>query len=227
MWTASIVRSDISYRGDFVNPLFSLLGTGGQLFSALHNRLKRFDVRLSDFKIDQTSPSPVDLTVSCSLLSYNGSLRLRLDRCELDFFNAQQLTRDAVTNIFTEGLSGLVDAQPDVQFLQHTVNVGFHGRLHDVSPDHFLANYILSQKSNLGPYLGGGVVFYYGSNNKERIGSSIIVERSFLVEAGLYFRFSLVLNGSAVTIREIPSAFDSFFNTALSEIGVEIEGTSS
>lgn len=217
---ASVVRSDINYRGDFVRPLFSLLGTGGQLFSALHDRLKRFDVRYSDFKIDQ--PSLADLTMSCSLLSHNGIFRIRLDRCELDFFNAQQLSREVIINIFMEGLSGLVDAQSDAQFLQHTVNVSFHSRLRDISADQFLSRYLVTQKSTLGPYLGGGVVFYYGSTH-ERVGSSIIVERSFLADDGVYFRFSLFLNGSAVTIRDVPGAFESSFNTALADIGIELE----
>ena len=76
-------QADLAYYAVLEPPPFALGGHWVELQSAMYTHLRRFNVRLSDIKVESTTANPGDLSIACWMDKYVALARYRLDRVEV------------------------------------------------------------------------------------------------------------------------------------------------
>ena len=89
------LRGEIFLRAVFAQPAFALweLNRLAELYQIIFASLSSHGLQLSDMKMEQGAGSLGDVQFSCFLKSFNGAVRLRLDRVEIQSFDDLRVTQ--------------------------------------------------------------------------------------------------------------------------------------
>jgi hypothetical protein len=201
-------------QAHFQTPVFELFqdfpAFSRQLFGALG---PHYNLRLTNMRLEAGAVSlgEVFLRLSWPALA---EVRIFLDRVEIESSYLQFLrfeSRDLVADV----LNAVAEYVPNTKFRAYSVTQDAHGHLIGQSRQEFLARFAPSIPEGLGPPLGAGMVFYFGTE-ANHLASSVTLDFSRVVEGGVFVQSVVLYDASRVLIGDIQgearSDFELFFN---------------
>ncbi|HEX6902761.1 MAG TPA: hypothetical protein VF789_23810 [Thermoanaerobaculia bacterium] len=205
-------------QAQFLAPVFNLFqdlpSFSRQIFSALG---PHYGLRLTDLRFETGSGSLGDVCLRLSWPSL-AEARIFLDRVELDSSYLQFLgfeNRDLVADV----LSTIAEYVGDVKFRAYSVTQEAHGALVGQSRKDFFAQFVSVVPEGLGPALGAGLAFYFGSED-ERLASSVTLDFSRTVDGGVFVQYVTLYDASKMPPRKIQESARSEFKTICGRIGL-------
>lgn len=154
-------QTDLAYHAVLEPPPFALGGHWVELQSAMYTHLRRFNVRLSDIKVESTTANPGDLSIASWIDKYVALARYRLDRVEILSSNPRLPANTAlVKDIVVQTMEVLRSVSPDTSVTVHSVNATIHGTLPgqcEVAAR--IASYVTKRPNGLPPLTPSGVSF--------------------------------------------------------------------
>jgi len=218
--TFKAARSDITIHSEFSQPAFTLLSDALGLQKRLFEALSRYGVQLTHIRWDQGAGSLGDINLLCYLFNFAVTLRVRLERVEVQCFDWSRVDNRSFTDAISTALILLGNPETGPRFKTHTVAIGFHGLLENVSAKDFVAKFVFQRTENLGAHVGSGIVFYYGAQDS-RLSSAVTFDLSAVVKDGLFLRVQSVWDAQKVSAQELPTAVTNHLSTVLTNFGVQ------
>ncbi len=215
-------QTDLAYYAVLEPPPFALGGRWVELQSAIYAHLRRFELRLSDIKLESTTANPGDLSIACWMDNYGALARYRLDRVEVRSSNPRLAANTAlVKDMVVQAMGVLRSVCPDISITAHSVNAAIHGTLRGQSEVATrIASYVTNRPDGLPPLTPSGVSFICEFPSDQGQGS-IIFEQSALVPGGAFVRVVSEHVGS-ISEGEALDRATGFFQAATARLGLEV-----
>jgi hypothetical protein len=216
----------LSAQADFARPPLELLSQPGtqRLAEELLARLgPPHGLRIGQMKINNSDGDLGRAHLSCSLFEFNAALRIGLERLELESYYVERIGREALLRVMPDAASAMIALTGKNPFSTWTVDLGLHGLLPDTTPKDFTGRFFASAPQAPGALMGSGCTFYYGQS-EEQLLSIITIDRSALVEGGLFFRKRTTWAASILSIDALPERAGSEVDKALAGLGLGLVG---
>jgi hypothetical protein len=213
---------DMGYHAIVEPPAFDLGARWVDLQSAIYSRLKPFNLRLPDIKIESSSSNPADISIVCWVLSYAALVRFRLDKVEF-WSNSTRLAANSAlaTDVAEQAVEILHIASPEARVASHSLTVALHGEPQGKTPDDFITDFLRATPPGTPELRPSGVSFAGELPTKNGAGS-IVLERSAQVSEGVFLRISSEHAGS-LTTREALGQGIEFIQESLKRLGFEAD----
>lgn len=216
------VKSSVQYQGQFAELAFDTLASPVRLYKHLLKDLGKYGASAKDLKFDAVEISEANLT--CLLVDLNGIVRIWLDRLEVTFYDLGLVGEDAANQILLGTYEALLDVESPVKIKSHVVKIETHAQLANVSYDTLVSNYINFPPS-LGDKVSGGLALYLGDDpEKGERGATVMVDRSLVVDGGIYIHAAVEFDASLIPIESIRQKFSEFHKRSLDHLGLVLEG---
>lgn len=215
-------QTDLAYYAALESPAFALGGRWVELQSAIHAHLRRFQLRLSDIKVESPTANPGDLSIVCWMFNYGAVARYRLDRVEV-WSNNPRLAADTglVKDMVVQTMDVLRSVSPDSRVTVHSVNATIHGAFPgqgEVAAR--VASYVTKRPDGPPLLTPSGVSFLSEFPSGQGQGS-IILEQSTLVPGGAFLRVMSEHVGSLSESEALDRATE-FFQAATGRLGLDV-----
>jgi hypothetical protein len=214
-----VSRSDLTHQADFVEPAFALFADPIGLIRRLSAKLRPYGVQFTHIRWDQGGGSVGDLNLLCWLFNFAATIRIRLDKVEIQCLDLNRVNFQHLTAAAIDSLS-LLDSECGVKFRTHSLALGFHGMLENVNRRDFIAKFVSRGPETLGPNAGQGIVFYYAAQDK-RLSSAVTLDLSALVPDALFMRVVSVWDGQKVATKELTTVAADYLQTVLASFGLD------
>jgi len=213
---------DLFLQATFAEPAFSIFRDLPALYQKLYTTLSRHGLKLADIKTERGDGSLGELCVTCSLFDFSTTIRVRLDRVEIQCVDTARVTNKqfeeaalSVLQIFDQ-----TAAQTSYQAFIFAINI--HGTIADTSPREFLSKFVANAPSSLGSPLGAGAVFYFGADDG-RLTSSITVDLSARQAEGVFLRVHTVWDAAKLSPVELSERIPKHFNLVLDQLNLSLD----
>lgn len=214
-----IRQERFSLQAHFLGPVFDLFkdvpSLSRHLFAALS---PYYNLHLTDIKLEASGGSLGEIHLRLSWPSL-AEARLFLDKVEVTSDYLQLLRfqkRDLVADVVGE--VGAYVQEPG--FRAYSVTQQIHGILTGVTRSEFLSRFVGSMPEGLGPPLGSGVVFYFGSE-AEKLATSVTVDFSRVIDGGIFVQSVVLYDASKTALVDLQSVSRQQFRTLLDLFGLE------
>jgi hypothetical protein len=213
-------REQFSLQAHFASPVFDLFKDFPSLVNHLFRTLGSYSLRLGDVRLDSSGESlgEVNLRLSWSEL---GTARLFLDRVELAASYTPFLGWED-GSLIPDLLGCVADYSAAISYRGFAVTQEMHGVL-SIPPMEFLRRFASAPPQSLGPPLGSGTVFYFGSSG-DRLGGSVALDLSRLVEGGLFLKLIVIYDATQTQAADLLRISRSQLTSLASEIGLDLGG---
>ncbi len=220
MITLTVNRNQIDYVGIFERPAFSLV-SNVRVLEGLYEIFSKFQVALSDFRLDATSAVPTENSVSIFLKSL-GQYKLRFDRVEWAVINFVDEDFPRLPEVLMRGEEWLHSVEANVTFKTHTFVYGAHCLLSNGTAKDFLLGLPVKFNFRFGESLGNGLVFNW---HDARVGGrfNLIIDHSLSVKDGIFIQLAYVGESDRVDYPQILSIGQQSLNEVLGQIGLQFE----
>lgn len=220
MITLTINRNQIDYIGTFERPAFSLVGNSNVL-EGLFDTFSKFQVPLSDFRLDTAAAVPTDNGINIFLKSL-GLYRLRFDRVEWTVTDFLDVDFSRLPDVLTQGATWLRSVETNFSFKTHTFVYSAHCRLSEGTAKDFLLNFPDKIAFNLGESLGNGLIFNW---HDARIGGrfNLIIDHSLSVKDGLFIQLAGIVEGDSLDYPQVINLGQGALNEILGKLGLQFE----
>lgn len=158
-----VQRANLSIQVKFGKQFWPLFHNIPSLYSALLERLGSFGVTPQSIKSEVGDGSLGAYNVNFWLLGFRALVRIRLEQMEVEFNAITQQDVDPFEKAFVELLAALAQASPEVGVSSYTIDIGLHGDVGGIEPKEYLSRFLRAIPSGAGPFIGCGVVFYFGA----------------------------------------------------------------
>jgi hypothetical protein len=213
---------DLFLQATFAEPAFSIFRDIPALYQKLYMTLNRHGLKLADIKTERDDGSLADLCVTCSLFDFSTTVRVRLDRVEVQCVDTTRVTNKqfeeaalSVLQVFNEPA-----ARASYQAFIFAINV--HGTIADSSPKEFLSRFVANTPSSLGPPLGAGAVFYFGADDG-RLTSSITVDLSARQAEAVFLRVHTVWDATKLSPADLSERIPKHFDLVLEQLNLSLD----
>lgn len=189
-------QCELTYEGSFVKPAFSLIDTPGKLSELLLNALDTFGCTGEDLIFADDEPGVRGVT--CVLDELDARVTVRGDRIDLYCEDFAFATRESVAAVLENLWSKLKTLNAGAVPRTHSFLFEMNTELCGPSYQELL-NRMARPPDSLPPRTESGVVYYLpGESDKGYAESSLVLNRSAIVENGLQVSATLVYDGHAV-----------------------------
>jgi hypothetical protein len=216
-----VTKGDLLFEAAFPKPDFALFRDTATLLDRLYLRLEPYGLKLTDIRIERGAGNIGDQHVLLYLFSYWMTVRVRVDRIEV---NCSDLPQDLVEKFkaaIIDVLRAVADCKPNVQFRTFALIIGLHGKLEGQQAREYLARFAADAPKNLGPATGSGAVFYFGVEDA-RLFATITTDLSAVVQDGLFVRIHGAWDASRVAADAFADIGDAFVRRALDSLGLQL-----
>jgi hypothetical protein len=211
-------RGDLFFQATFSKPMFALWRSPDQLFELLFRTLSKHGLQLHDLKWAQ-STSVGDAQLNFHLFSYAAVVRIRVDRVEIEVFNALAVNDEQLQDATTGLVNALRGHNAEVSPVAYIVAMGYHGTLANGSPKDFARALTAAAPEAGGPSTGAGAVFYYGPSD-DRVSSAVTIDRSAVLPEALFFRVQMVWDASRIEIGTLATRSRQYAERAFEAFGL-------
>lgn len=220
MINLTINRNQIEYVGVFERPVFALVNNV-RVLEGLYEVFSKFQVALSDFRLDTTAAIPTENSISIFLKSL-GQYKLRFDRVEWAVINFVEEDFTRLAEVLMSGEKWLRSVETNLSFKTHTFVYGAHCLLSDGTAKDFLLSLPVKVDFRLGESLGNGLVFNW---HDVRVGGkfNLIIDHSLSVKDGIFIQLAYVGESDRVDYPQILSIGQQSLNEILGQIGLQFE----
>ena len=223
--TAPIVfdvrRSDLSIQVNFRSHFWSLFHNIPNLYSALLRGLGEFGVTPSTIKSDVADGSLGAYNVNFWMFGFRALVRIRLEQVEIQFNNITQSDVEQMERAFVRLLEALAASNAEFALSSYAVDIGLHGELSGVESKDYLATFVARSPRLPGPYIGSGVVFYFGEDGAATL-RTVTADLSGLLPGKLYVRVYCVYK-ETLDPKGLRAAVEEQMTAAFSSIGLRRE----
>lgn len=216
-----VAQGSLSYEGVFSRPAFGLIGSLPSLLDRVYTRMEKFGLRASDLRLEAPTQSLAEACVSWTLAAISAVARIRTIKVEVSFLDLKRIGGDQASAIISESAEAVRDLLPDFAVRSHSINLAVHGLLEGIAFEDFMQLHTTKAPTGLGPGLGCGVVYYFGPE-AGRDGSSFVIDKSFVVSGGLFFRANVIIDGTRVAMNQIELPVSNYIKLGLEKLDLEL-----
>lgn len=216
-------QGDLIFQSDFAEPAFGLFRDSWLFYGRLYSRLSTHGLRLADMKPERGNGSLGDFHLACSFVNFAVTVRVRLDRAEVQCLDVTRVDAKSLNGIAIGTLETIKGHIPNLAFRSHTLAVGLHGQLEGVPTREFLSGFVKGSLKDLGPSLGSGIVFYHGAQADQTL-SAVTLDQSGIIAGGLFIRIHVVWDGGAVTPDALPTVAEKHVRGVFAQLGLTLNG---
>jgi hypothetical protein len=216
-------QGDLFFQSDFAEPAFGLFRDSWPFYGRLYSRLSSHGLRLMDMKPERGSGSLGDAHLACSFLNFAVTIRIRLDRVEIQCLDVTRIDAKNRNGITIGTLQTLKEHVPNLAFKSHTLAIGLHGQLDRVATNEFLSTFVQGSLKDLGPSLGSGLVFYHGAQAEQML-SAVTLDQSGVISGGLFIRIHVVWDGRALALDALPEVSEKHVRGIFTQLGLTLNG---
>ncbi len=218
MINLTINRNQIEYVGTFERPAFALVNNV-RVLEGLYENFSKFQVALSDFRLDTTAAIPTENSISIFLKSL-GQYKLRFDRVEWAVNNYVDEDFPRLPEVLMSGEEWLRSVETNLSFKTHTFVYGAHCLLSEGTAKDFLLS--LPVNFHFGESLGNGLVFNW---HDATVGGrfNLIIDHSLSVKDGIFIQFAYVGENERIDYPQILGIGQQSLNEILGQIGLQFE----
>jgi hypothetical protein len=182
-------------------------------------------LRLHDLKLETGDGSVGDVNLRCSLFGLRTTVRIFLDRIEVD-----SAPPDGGSQRHFEVVEDTVELvsehSSNVAIRTYESTMGAHGTLSDGSVEEYLAELLATTPKSFGPLVGAGAAYYYGSIASQHA-ASLTIDLSQLVENGVFIQAKAIYDAQQMGAGALAGAARLFLNSAQKELSLvpaDLEG---
>lgn len=217
-----ISRSEGDLQIRFSSRLWTLFHDIPLLYDALLESFASEGLTASDLRAEAGDGSLGGFHVAFWLLGVKANVRIRVDNV---MFSLSDLRVDRVRVIqnLQALITALQKATPGLTFAGHTASYGCHGFVENSSTKDFLARFFAVPPTTpeTGPFLGSGLALYYGAVGN-CITSSLTLDRSSLVQDGLFFKVVAIFDGQINDAAALVSTAEKHVISLGAAVGLQI-----
>lgn len=204
------------FQAEFSRPAFDLLAQNLQrLLEQLVSHLAGpYGVGVGEFKVDQADGSVGRGHVSCPLLEFAATLRVFVERVEVESFYLERIGLERFRALAADAARAMAAVRGSEPFKTYTLDLGLHGRLLDVAPKEFLGRFLALRPQHRGPLMGSGCTLYFGQAD-EQLSASITADMSGPVKDGLFVRSRASWDASKLAADAVPELATEELKVAL------------
>lgn len=211
-------RERFGLQAHFLTPVFDLFQDPPALSRHLFGDLgPHYNLRLTNMRLEAGAGSLGEVVLRLSWPDLV-EVRIFLDRVEIDSSYLQFLrfeNRDLVADVLT----AVAEYVRDTIFRAYSVTQEVHGSLIGRSRQEFLARFTPSIPEGLGPSLGAGMVFYFGTESNH-LASSVTLDFSREVEGGVFVQSVVLYDASRVLAGDLQTEARSEFEFLFNQLGL-------
>lgn len=212
-----VQRSDLTIQINFGKHFWPLFHNIPSFYSALLDRLGEFGVVPNSIRTDVADGSLGAYNVNFWMFNFRASVRIRLERLELQFNNILQSDLDELERVFVRLTEALAASFEGFEVASYAVDLGLHGQPLGVEPKTYLARFISNVPEGVGPHFGSGVVFYFGEEGQAPL-RTITADLSGPLPGKVYVRLYSVLTGT--TAHALRGAIEEHMTIGLRSLGL-------
>jgi hypothetical protein len=220
MINLTINRNQIEYVGVFERPVFALVNNV-RVLEGLYEVFSRFQVALSDFRLENSSTIPTENSINIFLKSL-GHYKLRFDRVEWVVSNFDDDDFNRLPEVLMSGEEWLRSVETNLSFKTHTFVYGAHCHLSKGTAKDFLLSLPVKVDFSLKENLGSGLVFNW---HDARISGkfNLIIDHSLSVKDGIFIQLAYFGENEGIDYPQILSIGQQSLNEVLAQIGLQFE----
>lgn len=209
-------QTSAAFRAHYARPVFDLLQDLTGLCDRIYARFSRFGLRLHDLKLETGDGSVGDVNLRCFLFGFRTTARIFLDRIEVN-----SAPPDGGSQKHFEVVEDIVELvsehSSNVVIRTYESTMGAHGALSNVSVEEYLARLLATTPKNLGPLVGAGAAYYYGSMASQHA-ASLTIDLSQSVENGVFIQAKAIYDAQFMGVGALAGASRLFLNSAQKEL---------
>ena len=216
-----VQQAELNFEAGFDQPDLQLFGDTHGLLQQLYLGLQSHGVRLSDLRIERGADTAADWHILCYLFNFYMTIRIKLDRVEV---NCTQLLQDQVDKYgaaIVDTLKAVHAYRPKSRFRAYALSVGLHGVLEGNSLQRYLARFTKGIPEQLGTSIGSGTVIYFGPEG-DRLLSTVTLDMSAQISGALYVRVHVIWDATKIDTGAIPKVSEDFVRQTLGHVGLEL-----
>lgn len=215
------------FQAEFSRPALDVFSTSLQrlLEQLLSHLAGSYGVRVADFKVDHADGAVGRAHVSCPLLDFAATLRVFIERVEVESYNLERIGLDKFRSLGADAARAMVAVLGSEAFKTYTLDLGLHGRLNDIAPKEFLGRFLALRPQHRGPLMGSGCTLYFGQAD-EQLSASITADMSLPVKDGLFVRSRASWDASKIAPDAVPELATEELNVALAGLDLTWQANS-
>jgi hypothetical protein len=218
-----VSKADITWEAGFPKPEFSLFRDTASLLDCIYRRLQPHGLQLANVRFERGAGNVGDQHVLIHLLNFLMTVRIRPERIEVICADLRQDLADKFKLAALDALRAVKDCNRDLTFRAFASALDIHATLEGQSVREYLARFVTTPTTTLGPSTGNGVVFYFGPHG-DRLLSTITADRSALVPEGVFIRLHGVWDAGRTPTDALPGTVEAFIREALDGLGLHLPG---
>jgi hypothetical protein len=188
-------RADLAVTAKFNDPFWGLFHDIPQMYRALLANLAEEGVTAHGIRSEAGDGTLGGQNVNFWMLNFKARVNIRLEQVEVQANNIIQQDVDRLDRAIQRLYGALATAYPNVSFASYTVELGLHGRLDGIEVQDYLSGFLRQAPRLAGPFLGCGLVLYFGPEGPAAL-RSVTADLSGQLAGGLYIRMYDVYGGS-------------------------------
>ena len=218
------LRSDVHYRGKYAENAFDLLAAPTPLYKSLLKQLGVFGANLQDLKVE--TPTLADTHINCGLPDLGTSIRIRLDRLEIDCWRLNEIGTETAERIVLGGWAAIHEADATLRLLSHMVDVNVLAEVQNGTAADVLSHYVRTPEPlELLGAMDIGVAFYSRPiQNNEDVWINIVLDRVFKEDRQLTIKITVGCDAAMEPLDRLASTVSSHIGRALDGLGLHFIG---
>ena len=150
------IRSEVHYQGTYADNAFGLLSAPIPLYRSLLKHLSLFGATFQNFRLE--TPNLADCHIVVALPDLNSTIRISLDRFELDRWKLQEVGTETAHRIALATWAAIREADDSIQLSGHMVDLNIFAEIQGRNYRDLMAQYVKTPEE-LG-VMDLGVAFY-------------------------------------------------------------------
>jgi hypothetical protein len=216
-----VKKADLAVEAWLPQPEFTLFRDGAALLDRLYRRLERHGLRLTDIRLERGTGSLGDQHFLVYLFNYLMTVRIRVERIEVQCSDLPRDHLDAFQAAMVDVLGAVKDHRPDLSFRTFAIALGLHAHLEGTAVRDYLSRFVVNNPTGVGPPAGSGVVFYFGPEG-DRLLSTITADASAMIREGLYLRIHGVWDAGRVAPDALGKIAEAFLRRGIDSLGLQL-----
>jgi hypothetical protein len=217
-----VAQGDLGVQADFAEPAFEIFRDVSSLHRRLYSALSPLGVRLADIRPDRGAGSLADVHVALSLFGLTTSVRIRMDKIEINCADTRRVDQASIERAVVEVLQAVKNLVVGLQYRSYSLAVGVHGALGAGDVKEFLGRFAKVSQLDLGPSLGAGLVLYHGAEG-DRLLSAVTLDLSAVVSGGLFLRAYAAWDGRRLEAASLPASASKYWTDVQTKLGLRLE----
>jgi hypothetical protein len=210
------IRSEFHYRGTYTDNAFGLLAAPVPLYRSLLKHLRLFGATLQNFRLE--TQNLADSHIVVVLPDLNTTIRIRLDRFELDCWKLQEIGTETAHRIALATWAAVREADDSMQLSGHMVDLNIFAEIQGRTYRDLMAQYVKTPEE-LG-VMDLGVAFYTPPVQKNEPWINIVLDRVFRQDDQVWIKISIGSDAATVTLSDLALNVENKTIGALGNLGL-------